>query len=73
LVNDGDLRKAIRNDVYRWAFRFLMRKLPHRLWVSLFTFFFFFCLDAKETKDQGKPDRSARFSVPARDISHLIV
>jgi hypothetical protein len=45
---------------------------PHRLWVSLFTFCFFFCLDAKETKDQGKPDRSARFSVPARGISHLI-
>ena len=25
----------------------------------------FFCLDAKETKDQGKPDRSARFSLPS--------
>jgi hypothetical protein len=30
---------------------------------------FFFCLDAKETKNQGKPDRSARFSRPARGIS----
>jgi hypothetical protein len=63
---------AIRNDVIRRSFRFLMGRLPNRLWMSLFTFCFFFCLDAKETKDQGKPDRSARFSVPARGISHLI-
>jgi hypothetical protein len=25
-------------------------------------FCFFFCLDAKETKNQGQPDRSARLS-----------
>jgi hypothetical protein len=49
-----------------------MGRLPNRVWMSLFTFCFFFCLDAKETKNQGKPDRSARFSVPARGISHLI-
>jgi hypothetical protein len=28
-------------------------------------FFLFFCLDAKETNDQGKPGCSARFSSPA--------
>jgi len=27
-----------------------------------FVFYFFFCLDAKETKNQGQPDRSARLS-----------
>jgi len=30
---------------------------------------FFFCLDAKETKNQGKPDRSAHFSGPTRGKS----
>ena len=29
-------------------------------------FCLFFCLDTKETKNQGKPDRSARFSGLAR-------
>jgi hypothetical protein len=28
-------------------------------------FLLFFCLDAKEPKDQGKPDRSARFALPS--------
>jgi hypothetical protein len=32
----------------------------------------FFCLDTKETKNQGKPDCSARFSRPARGKSRWI-
>jgi len=36
--------------------------IKSNLFVCLVCFCFFFCLDAKETKNQGKPDRSARFS-----------
>ena len=36
-------------------------------------FCFFFCLDAKETKNQGKHHRSAGFSLPARGKSRWII
>ncbi|HEY5392496.1 MAG TPA: hypothetical protein VIJ57_10305 [Hanamia sp.] len=38
--------------------------------------FLFFCLDVKDTipklSGQGKPDRSARFSLPARGKSQMV-
>ena len=34
-------------------------------------FFLFFCLDAKEPKDQGKPEGSARFAMPAHTLRSL--
>ena len=39
-------------------------KTIHYTMVVYKCFFFFFCLDAKETKNQGQPDRSARLSRP---------
>ena len=41
---------------------FFIDKIDFELEEGVCFFCFFFCLDAKETKNQGQPDRAARLS-----------